>query len=52
MSVAVKAYYENGEVKLTEPAPKNEIKFGSLAGKIQVPDNFDEELDELKEYMG
>lgn len=24
MSVAVKAYYENGEVKLTDPAPTKE----------------------------
>lgn len=66
MSVAVKGIYENGEVKLTEPAPtnekipvtvvfpdeddilsekplkKNEIKFGSIAGKISVPENFDD----------
>jgi hypothetical protein len=29
---------------------KNEIIFGSLKGKISVPDNFDDELDELNEY--
>lgn len=70
MSVTIKAYYENGEVKLTEPAPteenvpvtvifpeperllkKNEIRFGSLTGKISVPNNFDDEIEDLKEYM-
>ena len=70
MSVTIKGIFENGQVKLTEPAPteekvpvtvtfpeiekplqKNGIKFGSLAGKISVPENFDEELDDLKEYM-
>ena len=75
MSVTIKGIFENGQVKLIEPAPteekvpvtvtfpdeenivsekplkKNEIKFGSLAGKISVPENFDDELDELKEYM-
>ncbi len=30
---------------------KNEIKFGSLKGKVTVPSDFDDELDELKEYM-
>jgi hypothetical protein len=30
---------------------KNEIKFGSLAGKINVPADFDDELDDLNEYM-
>lgn len=74
MSVIVKAIFENGQVKLQEPAPtnekvpvtvtfpdekngtekplkKNEIKFGSLSGKITVPENFDDELDALKDYM-
>ncbi|MGN6213931.1 hypothetical protein [Parafilimonas sp.] len=72
MSIVVKAKYENGNVKLQEPAPtqenvpvsvifpdnadnnislkKNEIKFGSLAGKIAVPENFDDPLDEFQEY--
>lgn len=67
MSVTIKAIFENGQVKLTEPAPteemvpvtvtfpeqllkKNEVKFGSLEGKIGVPENFDHEIDELKEY--
>lgn len=34
-----------------KPLEKNEIKFGSLAGKIAVPSNFDNEMDELNEYM-
>ena len=64
--IAIKGIYENGEVKLTEPAltnekvpvtvvfpdednitsekplKKNEIRVGSLAGKISVPENFDD----------
>jgi len=70
MPVTIKGFFENGKVKLVEPAPtkenvpvtvtfpepekslkKNEVKFGSLAGKITVPENFDDEMDELKEYM-
>jgi len=75
MAVTIKGVFENGQVKLAEPAPakekapvtvlfpdeeniisekplkKNEIKFGSLAGKISVHENFDDELNELKEYM-
>lgn len=71
MSVAVKAIFENGQVKLTEPAPteeivevivtfpdkkesallkKNEIRFDSFAGKINVPLTFDDELEDLNEY--
>ena len=30
---------------------KNRIKLGSLSGKISVPENFNEELSDLKEYM-
>lgn len=30
---------------------KNEIKFGSLKGKVSVPADFDAELDDLNEYM-
>lgn len=29
---------------------KNEVKFGSLKGKLSVPANFDDELKELREY--
>ena len=70
MPITVKGFYENGQIKLAEPAPtdenvpvtvlfpepektlkKNEIKFGSLAGKISIPENFDDEIDDLKDYM-
>ncbi len=30
---------------------KNEIRFGSLKGKVNIPDDFNEPLDDLKEYM-
>lgn len=32
-------------------AKKNEIVFGSLKGKVSLPDDFDEPLDDLKDYM-
>ena len=30
---------------------KNEIVFGSLKGKIHLPEDFDEPLEDLKDYM-
>ncbi len=40
---------------LIEDQPKEEIKkkrqLGILKGKISIPDDFDEPLDDLKEYM-
>ena len=30
---------------------KNQIRFGGLEGKIIIPDDFDEPLDDLKDYM-
>ena len=39
------------DIKNEIPLKKNEIKFGSLKGKISVPDNFDDELDVLNDYM-
>jgi len=30
---------------------KNERRFGSLKGKISAPDNFNDELDLLNDYM-
>lgn len=30
---------------------KKGIRFGSLAGKVGIPDNFNEPLDDLNEYM-
>lgn len=46
-SVPVIVFFPDAEKSMK----KNEIKFGSLKGKINVPSNFDDELDELKEYM-
>lgn len=39
------------DIKKEISLKKNEIRFGSLKGKIRVPDNFDDELDVLTEYM-
>jgi hypothetical protein len=33
-----------------QPAPQKR-KLGSLKGKIGIPDNFNEPLDDLKDYM-
>ncbi|WP_428657363.1 hypothetical protein [Runella sp.] len=32
-------------------APKKGVKLGSLEDKYSIPDNFNEPLDDLKEYM-
>ena len=32
-------------------SPAKKRPFGSLKGKIGIPDNFNEPLDDLKEYM-
>lgn len=34
-----------------EEKPKKKRQLGTLAGKISIPDDFDEPLDDLKEYM-
>ncbi len=34
-----------------QEAPKKERTLGILKGKLSIPDNFDEPLDDLKEYM-
>lgn len=44
----VKIIFPN--IKDEIPLKNNEIKFGSLKGKISVPDDFDNELDVLNEY--
>ena len=31
--------------------PKKGVKLGSLEGKFSIPDDFNEPLDDLKEYM-
>ncbi|MEA5404049.1 DUF2281 domain-containing protein [Arcicella sp. DC2W] len=33
------------------PTKKKERKLGILKGKLSIPDDFDEPLDDLKEYM-
>lgn len=38
------------DIKKEISLKKNEIRFGSLKGRINVPDNFDNELDVLNEY--
>ena len=38
------------DIKKEISLKKNEIRFGSLKGKISVPDDFDDELDVLNEY--
>lgn len=34
-----------------EEGPKRRIKMGLLAGKINLPEDFNEPLDDLKDYM-
>ncbi len=34
-----------------QPSPLQKRPFGSLKGKIGIPDNFNEPLDDLKDYM-
>ena len=34
-----------------KPLSKNQIRFGGLEGKLTIPDDFNEPLDELKDYM-
>lgn len=45
--MAVKIIFPDMKNKI--PLKKNEIRFGSLKGKISVPDNFDEP-DVLNDY--
>jgi hypothetical protein len=33
------------------PSPLKGVKLGSLEGKYNIPDDFNEPLDDLKEYM-
>lgn len=35
----------------TSPVSSQKRRLGSLKGKIGIPDNFNEPLDDLKEYM-
>ncbi|MFC3199911.1 DUF2281 domain-containing protein [Parapedobacter deserti] len=34
-----------------EKAPKGKVKIGLLEGKIKLPEDFNEPLDDLKDYM-
>jgi uncharacterized protein DUF2281 len=70
MLTAVKGYYDNGHVVLTEQPPlhsqkevmvtfvseepekkSKKIVLGLLEGKIKISDDFDEPLEDLKDYM-
>ncbi|WP_288429716.1 hypothetical protein [uncultured Spirosoma sp.] len=39
------------EVKPNEPVSKGGVRFGSWAGKYSIPDDFNEPLDDLVDYM-
>lgn len=70
MLTAIKGYYENGQVTLSETpsvVEKTEVvvtflehevaslpkdrKLELLKGKISVPDDFDEPLEDFKDYL-
>ncbi|MEO7215051.1 DUF2281 domain-containing protein [Mucilaginibacter sp.] len=70
MLTAIKGYYEEGQIVLSEEAPVHTktdviVTFltepiekkqgkripGGLKGKVSLPDDFDEPLDDLKDYM-
>jgi len=36
---------------LREPDPSKSIALGSWEGEVTIPDDFDEPLDEMKEYI-
>lgn len=39
------------EVDPDKPRPKGGVRFGSWAGKYSIPDDFNEPLDDLADYM-
>jgi hypothetical protein len=43
-------FLETGE-EYKKPLQKNVIRLGSLKGKIDIPDDFNEPLDDFKDYM-
>ena len=50
----VKVNEANGVINLipiTDPQKDRSAAFGFLKGKISVPDNFNEPIDDFKEYM-
>ena len=36
---------------MEQPITKNQIRLGGLEGKINIPADFDEPLEDLKDYM-
>ena len=38
-------------IEETQPSSPQKRRLGSLKGKIGIPDNFNEPLDDLKDYM-
>ncbi|MXV16547.1 DUF2281 domain-containing protein [Hufsiella ginkgonis] len=70
MPIAIKGYYEKGQIIMEEDAPVHTrteviITFltaekhqsegkripGALKGKVSIPDDFNEPLDDLKDHM-
>lgn len=39
------------EKEVTNSFIKNRVRLGGLEGKLKIPDDFNEPLDELKDYM-
>lgn len=39
------------ENEMEQPITKNQIRLGGLEGKINIPADFDEPLEDLKDYM-
>ena len=53
MITAIRGYYEEGKVILFEKPPLNSLKRKprGLKGKVTLPEDFDEPLDDLEEYI-
>lgn len=39
------------DIETTATRPSNVIQFGSMIGKIKISDDFNDPLDDLKDYM-
>lgn len=50
-AVPLKSPYLTGQEMKEEKQPKKKIKIGLLEGKIKLPSDFNEPLDDLKDYM-
>ena len=44
-------FMENAKKSIVQKQSKSGIVLGGLKGKISIPDDFNEPLDDLKEYM-